>query len=93
MDVLTFLLTVFMIFVAMPWIIFNSIAQWKKSGALTRDDENLLEELHDLARRLDGRLRTVERIVTAENPDWREIAGETPVTTVEDHNQTLRRIK
>ncbi|HEX4736461.1 MAG TPA: envelope stress response membrane protein PspB [Allosphingosinicella sp.] len=93
MHAITFLAGLFMVFVAMPWIIFNSITQWKKNSSLTREDENLLDELHDLARRLDDRVRTVERIVTAENPNWREIAGETPATPVEDHNETLRRIK
>jgi phage shock protein B len=32
----------------------------------------LLDELHDAARRLDDRLCTIERIMTAENPDWRQ---------------------
>jgi phage shock protein B len=93
MHTSTFLLTVFMIFVAMPYIIFNSIAQWKKNGSLTREDENLLDELHDLARRLDERVRTVERIVTADNPNWRDIAADARDGAVEDRNENLRRIK
>lgn len=93
MHTLTFLLTVFMIFIAMPWVVFNSMNQWKKNGALTREDENLMDELHELARRLDERVRTVERIVAAENPNWREMGAETPVTSIEDRNETLRRIK
>lgn len=88
-----FLLTVFMMFVAMPYIIFNSVTQWKKNGALTREDENLLEELHALARRLDDRVNTVERIVTADNPNWRDIAADARGGAVEDRNETLRRIK
>jgi phage shock protein B len=28
--------------------------------------------LHDAARRLDDRLCTIERIMTAENPNWRQ---------------------
>ena len=35
-------------------------------------DEKLLDELHDAARRLDDRLCTIERIMTAENPNWRQ---------------------
>jgi hypothetical protein len=31
-----------------------------------------LEELHDLARRLDDRMCSIERIMTAENPNWRQ---------------------
>ena len=93
MHTSTFLLTVFMIFVAMPYIIFNSMTQWKKNGSLTREDENLLDELHDLARRLDDRVRTVERIVTADNPNWRDIAADARDGAVEDCNENLRRIK
>jgi phage shock protein B len=93
MHTATFLLTVFMMFIAMPWIIFNSITQWKRNGSLTREDEMLLDELHELARRLDERVRTVERIVTADNPNWKEIAGDAPTSAAEDRNETLRRIK
>jgi len=93
MHASTFLLTVFMIFVAMPWIIFNSMTQWKRHGSLTREDETLLDELHDLARRLDERVRTVERIVAADNPNWRDIAADARASAVEDHNENLRRIK
>ena len=92
MNALVFLITVFMMFVAMPWIIFNSIGQWKRNASLTREDENLLDELHDLARRLDERVRNVERIMTAENPQWKEISGDAPAS-VEDRNDNLRRIK
>ena len=35
-------------------------------------DEKLLDELHDAARRLDDRLCSIERIMTAENPNWRQ---------------------
>ena len=35
-------------------------------------DEKLLDEIHDAARRLDDRLCTIERIMTAENPNWRQ---------------------
>ncbi|HEU4958264.1 MAG TPA: hypothetical protein VFT40_11635 [Sphingomicrobium sp.] len=28
--------------------------------------------MHDAARRLDDRLNTIERIMTAENPNWRQ---------------------
>ena len=92
-DVLIPVLICGMLFIGLPWMIFHYITQWKKNATLTSEDENLLDELHELARRLDDRVRTVERIVTAENPNWREIAGETPVTPIGDGNETLRRIK
>ena len=63
-----------MLFIGLPWLIFHYVTQWKKNGTLTREDENLLDELHDLARRLDERMCSIERIMTAENPNWRAVA-------------------
>ena len=60
------------LFVALPWIIFHYITKWKSNATLTREDENLLDELHELARRLDDRMCSIERIMTAENPNWRQ---------------------
>jgi phage shock protein B len=62
------------LFIGLPWLIFHYVTQWKKGGSLTREDENLLDELHDLARRLDERMCSIERIMSAENPNWRSIA-------------------
>jgi phage shock protein B len=54
------------------WLIFHYITKWKQAATLTGSDEKLLDELHDAARRLDDRLNTIERIMTAENPNWRQ---------------------
>lgn len=62
------------LFVLLPWIILHYITKWKTAATLTREDENLLDELHELARRLDDRICSVERILTAENPNWRAVA-------------------
>lgn len=60
-----------MLFIGLPWLIFHYVTQWKKSGTLPIEDEKLLDELHDLARRLDDRMATIERIVAADNPHFR----------------------
>ena len=74
MEAVVPLVGVFMVFVAFPWIILHYVTQWKKSATLTIEDERLLDELHDLARRLDERICTIERIMSAENPNWRSVA-------------------
>ncbi|MEO6311984.1 MAG: envelope stress response membrane protein PspB [Sphingomicrobium sp.] len=61
-----------MVVLGLPWIIFHYITKWKQSATLSQGDEKLLDELYDAARRLDDRLCTIERIMTAENPDWRQ---------------------
>jgi phage shock protein B len=57
------------LFIGMPWLILHYVTQWKRAGGITREDENLLDELHDTARRLDERLNSIERIIAADNPD------------------------
>jgi phage shock protein B len=65
-------LAIVSIFVGLPWLIFHYVTKWKTAATLTSGDEKLLDELHDAARRLDDRLCTIERIMTAENPNWRQ---------------------
>jgi phage shock protein B len=65
-------LIVGIIFLGLPWIIFHYVTKWKQAKTLTLGDEKLLDDLHDAARRLDDRLQTIERIMTAENPNWRQ---------------------
>ena len=71
-DVLIPLIVVPVLFIGLPWLIFHYITKWKQAKTLTDGDEKLLDELHDAARRLDDRLCSIERIMTAENPDWRQ---------------------
>ncbi len=59
------------IFVGMPWLFLHYTTKWKQAKTLTVDDENLLDDLNDTARRLEERVITIERIITAENPNWK----------------------
>ena len=69
-DVLVPIVVIPTIFIALPWIILHYMTKWKTSATLTNDDEALLEELYQLARRLDERMETVERLVSADHPDF-----------------------
>lgn len=64
------MLAIVAIFVGLPWLILHYITKWKTAPTLTNDDEALLEELYQLARRLDDRIETVERLVAADNPEF-----------------------
>ena len=59
------------IFIGLPWIILHYITKWKTAASITSDDEALLEELYQLAKRLDERMDTVERLVANDHPDFR----------------------
>ncbi|MET3827203.1 MULTISPECIES: envelope stress response membrane protein PspB [Sphingomonas] len=59
------------LFVGMPWVILHYVTKWKQAPKITNEDEKLLDELYSLARRLEDRLGTVERIIAADHPEWR----------------------
>ncbi len=59
------------IFIGVPWVILHYVTRWKTAATLTVDDESMLEELYALARRLDDRMDTVERLVASDNPDFK----------------------
>jgi phage shock protein B len=60
-----------LIVLGLPWIIFHYVTKWKTAATITGDDEVLLEELYQLAKRLDERMDTVERLVSADNPEFK----------------------
>lgn len=70
-DTLVPIVVVGIIFVGLPWILLHYVTQWRKTGSLSAEDEKLLDELHETARRLDERLGTIERIIAADHPDWK----------------------
>ncbi|MDF0542361.1 envelope stress response membrane protein PspB [Sphingobium sp. H39-3-25] len=82
-DVFVPIAVVGMLFIGMPWLIFHYVTKWKQSPKITDEDERLLDELHLLARRLEERLMTVERIVAADNPDFRPSR---PTPSDDDYN-------
>ena len=71
-DVVIPLVVCAILFIGLPWLVFHYVTKWKQAATLTGADEKLLDDLHDVARRLDDRLCTIERIMTAENPNWRQ---------------------
>ncbi|WP_068074068.1 envelope stress response membrane protein PspB [Novosphingobium lentum] len=77
------------LFIGLPWIVLHYITKWKTAATLTTGDETLLDELYQLARRLDERMDTVERLVSADNPEFK------PPRIMHDRevdNQPLREI-
>ncbi len=58
------------IFIGLPWVILHYVTKWKTAVTITTDDEVLLEELYNLAKRLDQRMETVERLVANDDPGF-----------------------
>ncbi|MCW3797020.1 envelope stress response membrane protein PspB [Sphingomonas sp. BN140010] len=71
-EVLVPAIVVAILFIGLPWLILHYITRWKTAPTLSGSDEKLLDELHEMARRLDDRMCSIERIMTAEDPNWRQ---------------------
>jgi phage shock protein B len=67
-DILVPIMIVGMLFIGLPWLIFHYVTKWKQSPTLTPSDENLIDEVYDMARKLEDRMETIERIIAADNP-------------------------
>ncbi|MEM6474934.1 MAG: envelope stress response membrane protein PspB [Pseudomonadota bacterium] len=81
---------ILVLLVAVPWMVLHYMTKWKQSATITTDDEVLLEELYNLAKRLDERMDTVERLVAEDDPSF------SPVKRIqadlESDNQQLREL-
>jgi phage shock protein B len=56
------------------WIIFHYITKWKTSKGLSNEDEKMLKEIWDSTNRMEDRIKTLERILDVEAPNWRSRA-------------------
>ena len=70
-------LAIICLFIGLPWVVLHYITKWRAAPKITEEDERMLDEMYNLARRLEDRLNTVERIVAADNPDWKPGLGTT----------------
>ncbi len=84
-------LAIVLIFIGLPWLIFHYITKWKSAATITGEDEKLLDELHELARRLEERMTTIERIMAADNPGWRQLSQD-PMDLGLGDTSSVRRI-
>lgn len=80
------------LFVALPWLILHYVTKWKAGNALPVEDERLLDELYELARRLEDRVHTVERIVAADNPDFRPSIRDAQSLSLRDEREEEARL-
>jgi phage shock protein B len=79
------------IFIALPWMVLHYMTKWKTAPTITADDEVLLEELYNLAKRLDERMETVERLVATDDPAF--TPARRLIADHEQDNEQLREIE
>lgn len=62
----------FMAIVAPIWLVLHYRSKRQISQGLTEDEYQQLSELSDLADKMAARIKTLEAILDAETPDWRD---------------------
>jgi phage shock protein B len=63
------------VFIAIPaplFIVLHFITKWKQAREISGGDEKMLEDLWQLAQRLEERLETLEVILDNDTSNWRK---------------------
>jgi phage shock protein B len=71
-DLITFAIICFFTIVVPLYIVLHFVTKWKQTREISRDDEQMLEDLWMLSQRLEERLMTLEEILDDEVPDGRK---------------------
>lgn len=62
---------IFMLVVAPIWLILHYRSKRQISQGLSEEEYTQLSELSELADKMSDRIKTLEAILDAESPDWR----------------------
>lgn len=71
-ELITLAVILFIVIPAPLFIVLHFITKWKQSREISRDDEQMLEDLWALAGRFEDRLGTLEKILDHDLPEWRK---------------------
>ncbi|MDJ0657182.1 MAG: envelope stress response membrane protein PspB [Xanthomonadales bacterium] len=61
----------FLTVVAPLWIIFHYVTKAKTAKGLTPEDETMLADIWESAKKMEERIHTLERILDDQSPGWR----------------------
>jgi phage shock protein B len=65
-------LVVFLVLVAPIWLLLHYLTRWRQTRALSTEDERMLVDLWQSAKKMEDRIETLERILDADGPGWRK---------------------
>ena len=70
-----FVLAIIFTVIVLPiTIILHYLTKWKATRGLSKEEQELLEELWRSSQRMDSRLNTLETILDDQAPDWKKKA-------------------
>ncbi|MDJ0806383.1 MAG: envelope stress response membrane protein PspB [Gammaproteobacteria bacterium] len=64
-------LIIFLMFVLPVWVVFHYLSKIKTAKGLSKDDEALMADLWEMANKMESRIESLETILDAEVPGWR----------------------
>jgi len=63
---------ILMVTICFPlWIVFHYVTKMKTAKGLSAEDEKMLSEVWESTNRMEERIKTLERILDIEAPNWR----------------------
>jgi phage shock protein B len=65
---------VFLTIVVPLWLLLHYITQWRRVRGLSKEDEQLLEDLWENSARMEERMQALEEILDSDAPGWRKEA-------------------
>lgn len=65
-------LILFTVVVVPIWLIMHYRSQNSASKSMTPEDEKLLSDLWQSTQRMEDRIRSLERILDADTPEWKD---------------------
>ena len=71
MDMFFVPAVLFLTIVAPIWLVLHYVTRWRSTRTLSREDERMLVDLWESAKRMELRIATLEKILDAEAPQWR----------------------
>ena len=71
-------MVLFMVIVAPTWIVMHYRSVNRSSSQLSEEDQQALEDLLVAVDQMAERIDSLELILEADHPDWREASGTAP---------------
>ncbi|HET8728506.1 MAG TPA: envelope stress response membrane protein PspB [Alphaproteobacteria bacterium] len=61
----------FMLIVAPLWLVLHYVTRWRATKTLSSEDEKMLVDLWQSAKRMESRIAALETILDHDAPGWR----------------------
>lgn len=66
-------IAVILVSVVLPLVVvLHYVTKWKEAKGLSREDEKMLEDIWEIAQKMESRINALETILDQQAPDWRK---------------------